>query len=289
MRLIKTIIPKFVVMAILSTLAAACNATELASTKNTSNDGLTIDEFNTDNPITRTGFVEYAQKANGNSTYLELTSASFFEYYSDVTDLLAEIYSVKDGFVAIHQDACYTNKRLALRILWQARWPIRAGSEISFSDGSGHLLSLDTIQGIVGPDDIVYKSRQPISKTITGDLHVDIPGDVFPNFDSQNMPSLPSIKDLKVDNEKLNFTWTPSQNGGYLSLTFFITPDPKSTSFYVLGCNVVDDGAFSLTDTEHADGSRKFIEAATLKTRVVRKNQSALFLTRRQHFNLSDL
>jgi len=276
-------------MAILSTLAAACNATELLSTKNNANDGLKNNEFNMGNPINRTGFVEYAQKANGSSTYLELTSANFFEYYSDVTSLLAEIYSVKNGFVTIHQDACFTNKRPAVRVLRQARWPIRAGSEISFSDGSGHLLSLDTIQGIVGPNDIVYKSRKPVSKTIKGDLYVDIPGDVFPHFDSQNMPSLPSVKDLKVDNEKLNFTWTPSQNGGYLSLTFFITPDPKSTSFYVLACNVVNDGSFSLTETEHAGGSRKFIEAATLKTRMVRKNQSALFLTRRQHFNLSDL
>lgn len=280
---------QFAVIAILSSLASACGTTELLPTKNMLTDSLVSSDFNNGNPINKLGFVEYAQRARGNSTYLGFATAEFFEHSWDVTSELGEMFHLKNGFVTVNQDACHTNDWYVFKKLRQGRWPIRAGNDIHFMDDNGGRLSIDTTQGIVGPDEIVYKSSQQVSKDLVGDLLVDIPGDDFPQFANQKMPSSPSVKDLKADNNFLDFSWTPSSHGGYLTFTFIITPDVNSKSFYVLGCDVTDDGSFSLTDTEHGSGARELILVAALKTRVVRKNQSVLFLHRKQHFSPSDL
>lgn len=279
---------QFLVTTILCSLTSACATTELLQTKDAVSDGRTSSVFNDGYPINKVGYIVYGQNAKGRRTFTELVFAQFFEYSRNVASELGELYFLNNGTVTVDSDTCYTNKNSVLRELWQGRWPLRAGSHISFSDDSGDLLNIDTTHGIVSPNDITYKPGHRVSKDLLGNLYVDIPGDDFPNFSDQKMPSLPSVKDLKTDNNFLDFTWTPSSTGGYLRFTFFITPDVKSKKFYVLGCNVVDDGSFSLTDTEHGSGSLDLREVHAVKTEVVRKNQSVLFLQRTQYFSLAD-
>lgn len=238
-------------------------------------------------PITKFGYVEYGQSAHNLEIDSEFVTAGFYEYSRDITGELSRRYPLKDGFVTIEKDTCFPNKSSSVQNLWQGRWPLRAGAELNFSDDTGVLHSIAI--RIVSQTELTYMPERRLPFVPSGDLIVDIPGESFPQFAKQTMPELPRIKNLRADSEHRTFSWMPMSDGAYLSLTFFISSDGKTKDLYAVDCDIVDDGAFSLDETEYATGFSKLVLVRAMMTKLIRKDESLLLLQRSQEFRKHDL